>query len=136
MKRIVLDTNVLIAAFFWKGHPRTIYNLVRAGQLELLISKDIQAEFIRVLAYKKFGLTASEIAPIANDLRKHAAFIDIRQRMHVVKADPSDNMFLECAVAGNAKYIVSGDHHLLQLKGYGRILILKPQAFLKNEHYL
>ena len=69
MKRIVLDTNVTISALFWKGYPRVVYDLVRQGKVTLLSSVEIEAEFIRVLAYSKFGLAPTEILPIVNNLR-------------------------------------------------------------------
>ncbi|MEW6685322.1 MAG: PIN domain-containing protein [Candidatus Edwardsbacteria bacterium] len=53
MKRIVLDTNVTISAFFWRGYPRAVYDLVKEGKLTLLSSIAIEAEFIRVLAYPR-----------------------------------------------------------------------------------
>ena len=65
MKRVVLDTNVTISAFFW-----------------------------------------------------------------VIVADPTDNIFLECAIDGRADYIISGDSHLLNLGEYTGIQILKPKEFL------
>jgi uncharacterized protein len=48
----------------------------------------------------------------------------------LIPTDPSDDMFLRCAVAAGAKYIISGDRHLLQLKSYKRIKILSPAEFL------
>jgi len=49
----------------------------------------------------------------------------------VIKEDPADNKFLECALAADAKYIVSGDRHLLSLKTFKSIRILPPTEFLK-----
>ena len=57
MTRVVLDTNVTISAFFWKGHPRTILDLARAGKIIMFISNDMESEFIRVLGYSKFGVS-------------------------------------------------------------------------------
>lgn len=47
----------------------------------------------------------------------------------VIQADPSDNKFLECAVAGKATCIISGDKHLLKLHEFNGIPILKPREF-------
>ena len=57
MKKVVLDTNVTISALFWEGNPRKIYDLVRQGKLIMLLSDDMEKEFIRVLGYEKFGLS-------------------------------------------------------------------------------
>ena len=55
MRRVVLDTNVTISAFFWKGHPRTVFELARTGKIIMLVSDDMENEFIRVLSDKCAG---------------------------------------------------------------------------------
>ncbi|MCH8318633.1 MAG: putative toxin-antitoxin system toxin component, PIN family [Bacteroidetes bacterium] len=66
MKKIVFDTNITISAFFWKGNPRTIYNLVKEEKLILQFSQSIENEYMRVLYYPKFGFSPSEIVPRIN----------------------------------------------------------------------
>ncbi len=63
MKKVVLDTNITISALFWEGNPRKIYDLVREEKLIMLLSDDMEKEFIRVLAYEKFGLSPQEMMP-------------------------------------------------------------------------
>jgi putative PIN family toxin of toxin-antitoxin system len=133
MKRVVLDTNVTISAFFWRGYSRTVYDLAREGKIMLLSSIQIEAEFIKVLAYPKFGLTPTEILPIVNNLRRHAHFIEVKSKVDVIKEDPTDNIFLECAQDGKADYIISGDHHLLSISNYKGIQILRAKDFLVKE---
>ena len=130
MKRIVFDTNVTISAFFWKGYPRDVYDLVKQGKIILLSSRKIEVEFIRVLAYSKFGLTPAEILPIVNDLRKFSRLVETKGQINVIKKDLSDNMFLECAIDGKADYIISGDRHLLEIGKYENIQIIKAKDFL------
>jgi predicted nucleic acid-binding protein len=50
----------------------------------------------------------------------------------MIESDPNDNMILECAFAGNAKYIITGDRHLLDLESYKEIIILKASEFFKR----
>jgi putative PIN family toxin of toxin-antitoxin system len=136
LTRVVLDTNVTISAFFWKGHPRTVLELARNGKIMMLVSNDMENEFIRVLGYSKFGLSSKEIIPFVNSLRNRAEFIKTSNRLSVIMADPTDNIFLECAVDGNADYIISGDRHMLDLGIYSGIQILKAKDFLIKERYL
>jgi hypothetical protein len=56
--------------------------------------------------------------------------VKVRPGPVLIPTDPSDDMFLHGAVAAGAKYIISGDRHLLQLKSYKRIKILSPAEFL------
>lgn len=135
MKRIVLDTNVIISAFFWKGYPRTVYDLVKDRKITLLSCFKMEAEFIRVLAYPRFGLSPSEIMPLVEDWRANVNFVEVKSNIGVVKEDPTDNIFLECAVDGKADYIVSGDYHLLGVGSYEGIHILRAKDFLINEGF-
>lgn len=136
MKRIVLDTNVTISAFFWRGYPRAVYDLVKKGKVTLISSVKIEAEFIRVLAYSKFGLTPTEILPIVNHLRKCVHFIEVKSKLDVAKEDSTDNIFLECALDGKADYIISGDRHLLDIGSYKGIQIIRAKDFLIKEGFI
>lgn len=136
MKRVVLDTNVTISAFFWKGHPRVVYDLVRDKKLIMLLSRDMEKELIRVLGYSRFGLTAKDILPLVKNLRNHAKFAETTGRISVVTVDPTDNIFIECAVDGKADYILSGDKHLLDLEMYEGIQIIRAKDFLLKEGFI
>ena len=136
MKRVVLDTNVMISALFWKGYPRVIYDLIHDKKLDMLLSNDMEKEFIRVLGYSKFGLSSKEIFPFIKDLRNYAEFVETKSKVSIITADSTDNIFLECAVDGKADYIISGDKHLLDLDVYGSIQIIKPKDFLIREGFL
>jgi predicted nucleic acid-binding protein len=54
----------------------------------------------------------------------------------LIKDDPTDNMFLACALDGQADYVVSGDHHLLSLGSLQGIGIVSPRDFLLREAFL
>ena len=136
MKRIVLDTNVTISALFWKGHPRALFDLVREGKAALLSCGAIEAELIKVLSYSRFGLAPGEILPIVSHVRKYAYFVKITSRLDVIKQDPDDNVFIECALDGQADYIVSGDHHLLDLANFKGIQIVRSKDFLRMEGFI
>lgn len=59
-----------------------------------------------------------------------ANIIETKSRLSVINEDPQDNRVLECAVDGEAEYIITGDKHLLNLKSYKGIKILKVKEFL------
>lgn len=96
----------------------------------------MEKEFIRVLGYSKFNLSTKEIPPIANNLRTHTEFVGIHNKITEIVDDPTDNIFLECAVDGDADYIISGDRHLLDLGSYTGVPIVKVKVFLMREGYL
>ncbi|MCH8318634.1 MAG: putative toxin-antitoxin system toxin component, PIN family [Bacteroidetes bacterium] len=65
-----------------------------------------------------------------------AQFISVKSKIDVIIDDPSDNIFVECAVDGKADYIITGDHHLLSLGNYKGIQIIKAKDFLIKEKFL
>jgi len=134
--RIVLDTNILISAFFWNGYPRKVYDLAKDNKITILSSREIEIELIRVLSYHKFGLSSSEILPLIINFRRHSTVVEVKSDISVIKEDPADNIFIKCAIDGNANYIVSGDHHLLDLKSYSKIQILRAKDFLIKEKFI
>ena len=96
----------------------------------MLLSDEMGKEFIRVLGYAKFGLTPQEMMPFLRDLRTHARHVETKSKISVVTIDPTDNIFLECALDGDADFIISGDRHLLDIKVYKDIDIVRAGEFL------
>jgi predicted nucleic acid-binding protein len=99
----------------------------------MLLSDNMEKEFIRVLGYEKFGLSPQEIIPFLRNLRTHARHVETKSKISVVIADPTDNIFLECALDGSADFIISGDRHLLDIKVYRGIKIVRAGEFLLKE---
>jgi putative PIN family toxin of toxin-antitoxin system len=73
-----------------------------------------------------------EIVAQLKRVAKVAKIVNPTQALHVVKADPDDDRIIECAVAGNADFIVSGDHHLTKLKAFRGVGIVRPRDFLRT----
>lgn len=129
-RKVVFDTNILISGYLWKGSPRRAIDKVRCGEWIHLVSEETIEELIRVLAYAKFGLEPEEIEPIIRDLMAISEYVEVRSKIDLVKADPTDNVFLNLAIDGEAEVIVSGDHHLLDLKEFNDIPIISVRKFL------
>jgi putative PIN family toxin of toxin-antitoxin system len=129
--KIVCDTNILISAYrFAKGKPDQVLEKVRQGEVELIISSAILLEFQNVLR-RKFGCSESLITALTENLEKISQKITPSLKLSVIKKDDPDNRILECAVEGKCDYIISGDeHHILPLREYKRIKILRASEFL------
>ncbi len=69
-------------------------------------------------------------------MRCYAEFVEKESKISAIVADPTDNVFLECAIDGNADYIISGDRHLLDLGMYNGIQIIRVREFLIKEKYI
>ena len=113
-RNIVVDTNVLISAYLWKGTPRQALKLIQTSY-NLLFSLQTLDELVRVLSVK-FSIEISEIYGIIADIQKFGKQVNIISNEYVVIEDPSDNVFINLAIDGKADIIVSGDSHLLRLK--------------------
>lgn len=128
--RIVLDTNILVSALGWRGAPYEIVRSCFDRQHDLLLSPDLLEEVGRVLRYPKFRFSTAEILTYLTQLTETAEFVQPNFRITIIQTDPSDNRVLECALTGGAQVIVSGDNHLLSLKEFEAIPILRPREFL------
>jgi putative PIN family toxin of toxin-antitoxin system len=135
MIRPVLDANVFVSALLSPGaYPAEVLTAWRAEQFHLVLSLAILEELERVLRYPRIvsrhRWPEEKIKQLIEDLAHLAILTPGRHTLKLIAEDPSDNRYLECAVEGDAEYIVSGDQHLLQLAAYRRIRILTPRAFL------
>ena len=133
-KKVVLDTNVLISSLLKpESKARDIYRLALRGEIELCTSVDLINELLRVLEYPKFKFEKLQKEVFLKNLTRVATFlVNPGLRINVIKEDPPDNKFLECAVEAKADYLISGDNkHLLPLKNFQGIKIIGPSQFLK-----
>lgn len=127
--KVVFDTNIHLSAFILPGSRADLALLkVINGTDQLLISKPILDELLGVLA-RKFSRNADELARVAVFLSELAEFVRPRMKVNVL-ADQADNRILECAVAGKADAVVTGDKAKLELKALKGIRILPLNTYL------
>ncbi|MGH8566230.1 MAG: putative toxin-antitoxin system toxin component, PIN family [Gammaproteobacteria bacterium] len=131
----MLDTNVLVSAFLWRGAPKKLLERASEGEVQLYTSHELLDELGEVLKRRKFarvvsvtGLTATELLGF---YRKLAYRVTARQLARQVSRDRDDDAVLSCALAAKADLIVSGDADLLTLGEYRGIRIASPAAALK-----
>ena len=127
--RAVFDTNIYVSAFAIPG-GRAAAALLKAveGEVRLVISKPIIHELLDVLA-RKFGRDAEELARVAVFLAELAEVVQPRRKIEML-SDDTDNRILECAIAGRAEVIVTGDRAMLELGEYQGVRIMTLRGFL------
>jgi hypothetical protein len=131
--RIVLDTNALVSGLLFGGEPGRIISLWKKGRVVPLLSKDVLLEYVRVLGYPKFGLSKEEIKGLVEEqVLPFAEMVVVDEIPAIIPDDSGDDKFLALALAGRAKFIVSGDRHLLALGAYRGAAILTPRHFLER----
>ncbi|MFH1592979.1 MAG: putative toxin-antitoxin system toxin component, PIN family [Candidatus Woesearchaeota archaeon] len=130
MLKVTADTNTLISATITKGNEFELLNLARLGKLELILSPQILKEFKEVISRPKFGFSQKQIFKALKQIINISTIVMPSIKINVIKEYPEDNRVLECAETGKANYIVSGDNHLLNLKKYKNIKIIKTKVIL------
>jgi putative PIN family toxin of toxin-antitoxin system len=129
MKRVVLDTNIIVSSALG-GALELILDKWAEEAFILIVTSDILAEYFEVINRPKFKLKQATIDRIIRYCYQFAEFVVSEEHIQFIEADPKDDKFLEAAIAGNAEYIVSGDTYLLELKKFRSVPILTAREFI------
>lgn len=130
MTRVVIDTNVFVSSFFG-GTPREIIDLWKVGGITLCLSQEIIREYLLVM--NRMGLDdQQEIYRLTRLFSEghNSIFSASTPCLSVVKNDPDDNKFIECAVALESRMIIAGNKHLKDIGKYVDVEILSPRGFM------
>ena len=129
---IVCDTNVLVSGVLFGGHAREILRLASRGVVINFISPDILREAENVLRRSKFGLRPEQVLEIIALFKDSFEMVTPSMRVKAISSDPQDNHVIEAALAARAKYIISGDKHLLELMKWEDIHLVSPAKFMQT----
>ena len=123
--RLVLDTNVYIAAAL-SPHGYSARLLRQAGKrFELYVSPDILAEVSEKLV-ERAGYTKAAVSRFTSSIEAVTHSVQPQEKINAIAADPDDDRILECAVEAQAHLVVSNDPHLYTFKQYRDIRIVRP----------
>ncbi len=114
-EKAVFDTNIWISGLLWRGKPHQCLLLAEAGIVELAYCESMLDELAGKLK-NKFGFSAGDVESAIELARKVGRKVAIRGNLRVISDDPDDDKFLECAQIADARWVVSGDRHLLRLR--------------------
>ena len=133
--RVVLDTNVVVsAAVNPKGPPAQVIRAWRNRSFEWLTSPALLDEMERTLrsprVWRYMAWGEDEVDEFVSVVQQRVELVSPTNLIDAISADPSDNRVLEAAVAAQADYVVSGDHHLLEVKTYEGVQIVTPARFV------
>lgn len=132
--RAVLDTNVLISGVIANGVPHEVVVRGFRSEFQIIVSVATLNEFRETLLKypDRFGMDEAQVQKEVETIRYFAEFVEPEENITAVEDDPDDDKFLEAGVAGNVKYIVSGDKHLLDLDTFRGINIVNPRTFYEE----
>jgi len=134
--KVVLDSTVLVSAFITdKGLSSELLKRCEKDA-NLYTAEDILDETRRVLLEEEHIRTHYfyddiKVEHFIQRLRVVSNLVSNLADLHVIERDSKDDKILACALASNADYIITRDAHLLDLKEYKGIKILKPEDFMK-----
>jgi putative PIN family toxin of toxin-antitoxin system len=125
--RLVLDTNVLIAAFISRGLCSEVLEICLKKH-EIVLSEALANELRKNLVHK-FHLPEKDTEEYLHVLSLHADWVRPPGLNRLVSRDPKDDAIIATALSGKAAYLVTGDKDLLSLKKFGRVQIITPRVF-------
>jgi uncharacterized protein len=107
--RLVVDTNIIVsAALKSEGLQRTVLLLALTKPARLYVSRPILEEYKAVLARPQFQIRKGLRLQFLQLIENEARFVAPARQLRVT-ADPDDNIFVECADAARADYLVTGN---------------------------
>lgn len=133
MDDIVLDTNCLIMAVSSRSNYHKIWKSFLAGDFCLCISNEILEEYAEVIS-RNISVEAARYVLFTIMERRNVKQIIPSYKWQLIQADPDDNKFVDCAIAANAKFIVTEDHHFNILKNvsFPKVAVINIDNFLKE----
>jgi putative PIN family toxin of toxin-antitoxin system len=131
--KVVFDTNVVASASFWRGAPFDCLAAWAQGRCVVVVSSNLLAEYHETIEELRLDYPGRKCVEWVEALTESAELVFPVERASGATPDPDDEMILECALAAEADYIVSGDKkHLLPLREFQGIPIVSPAEFLRR----
>lgn len=128
--RVVLDTDVIISALNFPGNERIALELALRGRFELILSWFILGEVSGVQT-RKSGWHQEQAIRAISALQSAATVVEPPRLVEVIEGGHPDNRVLECVMAANADYLVTGDRrHLLPPEEHRGHSIVNAPRFL------
>jgi uncharacterized protein len=136
MQGVVIDTNIVVSRYVYpKGINAELFEYWHRREIAVFVSQAILDEYEQVLAYPHIRavhqMDDAQIQRVVARIQTFSSYVTPLVSIEAVQDDPKDNKFIECAYASGARYIISGDPHLLNLKQYKGISIVSPRMFLE-----
>ena len=129
--KIVLDTNILLVSISRKSQFRLIFDRLLSGYFTLLICNDLVFEYQEIIERKTNEKVAKNIIEMILSL-ENISKQDVYYKWNLIDEDKDDNKFVDCAIAGNADYIVTNDKHFNVVKNisFPSINVLNINEFM------
>lgn len=130
---VVLDTNVLIVAISSHSPYRPIFDSFLKEEYSLCVTSDILMEYEEIIGRYLGNKIATNVLQLIEN-SPNINWITRYYKWELIKDDPDDNKFVDCAIAGNAKFLVSEDKHfhILREIEFPKLNLVNAKEFLKE----
>ena len=129
MIRIVADTNIVVSSTLANGLPALILDLATSKKILLLVSADILAEYEEVLRRPRLKLSSSVVDCVLADIRRTSELVETSEQLAISQHE-SDNRFHECAEAGQADFLITGNRKHFT-RDHKNTKIVTPRQFIE-----
>jgi len=127
--RVTVDTNFLVSATQWDySIAHRLLEKFIIKEVDIFSTKEILEEFSEILR-RDFLYSEEEASKLVEKILQVLILVTPTIKLEVIKEDSDDNKILECALESNSEYIISYDKHLLKIKEFRGIKIIKPDDF-------
>jgi putative PIN family toxin of toxin-antitoxin system len=130
MLRVCIDTNVWISGLLFHGSPAKVVDLAMKRKFHTILSQQILDELDRNLI--KLGVTSKATQRLIDRITEISDIYKPSGQVKIIENNKGDNLVLETAWMGDAKYLVTGDKkHMLPLKSFKNVQIVSPKNLLE-----
>ena len=133
MRRIVIDTNCLLAVLPSRSPYHKVWTDFMENRVEFCVSNEVLMEYEEILHQKTSSFFADAIIKTLLN-RRNVLRVTPVWRFGLIQQDPDDNKFVDCAICGQAEYLVSNDKHLRVLKTipFPPVTVVTLQEYVKE----
>lgn len=128
--RVVVDTSVFLPGVFFGGPPRDVLAAWRDGRIEVVVSREILREYVRVGERLSARFPDAGLEGVMDAVEARATLVSAPPLPEPVCEDGDDDKFLACAVAAGVGYVVSSDKALLATSPYRNVRVIRSREFL------
>jgi len=125
--KVILDSNVIVAAFSSRGLCQSLFELC-LDRFDIIVSDHILSEIFKIL-HKKFKMPREKVEAIIDYLNEFCECVDYKKLENAVCRDKDDDEILALGQCIRVDYIITGGQDLLVLKSFNSIPIVQPREF-------
>lgn len=131
-KRVVIDTNVLLVSISSFSKYHWIYQLIIRKELEVFITNEILTEYLEIISDKYDVSTAKSVVRTLIEL-ENVHQTQVYFNFNLIKNDPDDNKFVDCAISSNVDYLITNDKdfNILKRIKFPRVNVVNIAEFKK-----